>query len=135
MGEGNRTAAQAARKSHVGEARPLLQLFRPVSQDLGVAAKPDVEAGPVTVVVPPPSRGGLDRRIFAAVNGLPHSTLSDRYISTLSDLGEGLGWVAGGAALAMLGGRKGRRGLNAQRRDIGGGIVQGPFQACRRPCG
>ena len=74
-----------------------------------MAAKPDVEAGPVTVVVPPPSRGGLDRRIFAAVNGLPHSTLSDRYISTLSDLGEGLGWVAGGAALAMLGGRKGRR--------------------------
>lgn len=47
--------------------------------------------------------------MFRAVNGLPHSALSDRYISTLSDLGEGLGWVAGGAALAMLGGRKGRR--------------------------
>src|SRR5579864_3155156 len=69
----------------------------------------DVPAGPVSVVVPPPTRGGLDRRIFEAVNGLPHSAASDRYVSTLSNLGEGLGWVAAGAAIAMLGGRKGRR--------------------------
>lgn len=60
-------------------------------------------------MVPPPRRGGIDRQIFEAVNGLPHSAVSDRYISTLSNLGEGLGWVAGGAAIAMLGGRKGRR--------------------------
>ncbi|HUZ86260.1 MAG TPA: phosphatase PAP2 family protein [Candidatus Baltobacterales bacterium] len=70
---------------------------------------PDVAAGPISVVVPPPKRGGLDRQIFEAVNGLPHSAVSDRYVSTLSNLGEGLGWVAGGAAIAMLGGRKGRR--------------------------
>ena len=60
-------------------------------------------------MVPPPRRGGIDRQIFEAVNGLPHSAVSDRYISTLSNLGEGLGWVAGGAAIAMLGGSKGRR--------------------------
>lgn len=69
----------------------------------------DVKAGPIAVVVPAPSQGGIDRRIFAAINGLPHSIVSDRYVSTLSNLGEGLGWVAGGAAIALLGGRKGRR--------------------------
>ena len=74
-----------------------------------VVTEPDVKAGPIVVVVPPPGHGGIDRRVFSAINGLPHSAVSDRYISTLSDLGEGLGWVAGGAALAILGGRKGRR--------------------------
>ncbi|HEX9100315.1 MAG TPA: phosphatase PAP2 family protein [Candidatus Dormibacteraeota bacterium] len=82
------------------------------------ATKPVVEAGPVAVhvdsgevavVVAPPARGGIDRRLFSFINGLPHSTTSDRYVSVLSDLGEGLGWVAGGAALAILGGTKGRR--------------------------
>jgi undecaprenyl-diphosphatase len=68
-----------------------------------------VESGKVAVVVAPPARAGIDRRLFSFINGLPHSTTSDRYVSVLSDLGEGLGWVAGGAALAMLGGRKGRR--------------------------
>jgi membrane-associated phospholipid phosphatase len=68
-----------------------------------------VDAGEVAVVVAPPSRAGIDRRIFRLINGLPHSTTSDRYVSVLSDLGEGLGWVAGGAALAILGGPKGRR--------------------------
>lgn len=68
-----------------------------------------VNAGEVAVVVAPPARAGIDRRLFKLVNGLPHSTTSDRYVSVMSDLGEGLGWVAGGAALAMLGGRKGRR--------------------------
>jgi len=43
------------------------------------------------------------------IHGLPHSPLGDQYVTTLSDLGEGLGWVAGGAALAWLGGPKGRR--------------------------
>jgi undecaprenyl-diphosphatase len=80
--------------------------------------KPVVEAGPVSVhvdsgevavVVAPPAPGGIDRRLFSFINGLPHSTTSDRYVSVLSDLGEGLGWVAGGAALAILGGAKGRR--------------------------
>jgi undecaprenyl-diphosphatase len=68
-----------------------------------------VESGDVAVVVAPPGSAGIDRRLFRLINGLPHSTTSDRYVSVLSDLGEGLGWVAGGAALAILGGPKGRR--------------------------
>jgi undecaprenyl-diphosphatase len=68
-----------------------------------------IAAGEVAVVVAPPAPGGIDRRLFTLINGLPHSTTSDRYVSVLSDLGEGLGWVAGGVALAMLGGPKGRR--------------------------
>jgi undecaprenyl-diphosphatase len=68
-----------------------------------------VDSGAVAVVVAPPAPGGIDRRLFTFINSLPHSTTSDRYVSVLSDLGEGLGWVAGGAALAILGGAKGRR--------------------------
>ncbi len=82
------------------------------------AAEPVVKAGPVSVhvdsgqvavVVAPPAPAGIDRRLFRAINGLPHTATSDRYVSVLSDLGEGLGWVAGGVALAILGGPKGRR--------------------------
>ncbi len=43
------------------------------------------------------------------IHGLPHSPVGDRYVTILSDLGEGLGWVAAGAALAWIGGSKGRR--------------------------
>ena len=43
------------------------------------------------------------------IHGLPHSPLGDRYVTTLSDLGEGVGWVAAGIAVAWLGGSKGRR--------------------------
>ena len=68
-----------------------------------------VDAGDVKVVVAPPGPAGIDRRLYQLINGLPHSTTSDRYVSVLSDLGEGLGWVAGGVALAILGGSKGRR--------------------------
>jgi undecaprenyl-diphosphatase len=68
-----------------------------------------VESGDVKVVVAPPAPAGLDRRLYRTINGLPHTNTSDRYVSVLSDLGEGLGWVAGGVALAILGGRKGRR--------------------------
>ena len=68
-----------------------------------------VDAGQVAVVVAPPGPGGFDRRVFDLINGLPHTTTSDRYVSVMSDLGEGIGWVAGGAALMMLGGPKGRR--------------------------
>jgi len=68
-----------------------------------------VDEGKVAVVVAPPGRGGIDRRLFHLINGLPHTTTSDRYVSVMSDLGEGLGWVAGGAALMLLGGPKGRR--------------------------
>jgi undecaprenyl-diphosphatase len=51
----------------------------------------------------------VDRRLYGMIHGLPHSALTDRYVTTLSDLGEGLGWVAAGAAVAWLGGPKGRR--------------------------
>ena len=53
--------------------------------------------------------GSLDRRLFEAIHGLPHTPQGDRYISLVSDLGEGMGWVAAGICLAWLGGRKGRR--------------------------
>lgn len=68
-----------------------------------------VESGDVKVVVAPPSRGGFDRQLYRAINGLPHTRYSDRYVSVLSDLGEGIGWVAGGVAMAILGGPRGRR--------------------------
>ncbi|HET9411151.1 MAG TPA: phosphatase PAP2 family protein [Candidatus Dormibacteraeota bacterium] len=68
-----------------------------------------VESGQVSVVVAPPAYAGIDRRLFKVINELPHSPTSDRYVSVISDLGEGLGWVAGGIALAILGGPKGRR--------------------------
>src|SRR5260370_11377545 len=61
-----------------------------------------VEAGEVAVVVAPPARGGIDRRLFTFINALPHLTTSDPYVSVLSDLGEGLGWVAGGGGPALL---------------------------------
>ena len=51
----------------------------------------------------------IDRRLYRAIHGLPHSPTSDRYVSLLSDLGEGLGWVATGIGLAWIGGRRGRR--------------------------
>jgi undecaprenyl-diphosphatase len=51
----------------------------------------------------------VDRRLYRLVHGLPHTPVSDRYITILSDLGEGLGWVAAGIAMAWLGGAKGRR--------------------------
>ena len=77
-----------------------------------VAAGPvavHMDAGDVKVVVAPPGRDGFDRRLYRVLNDLPHTKHSDRYVSVLSDLGEGLGWVAGGIALAILGGPKGRR--------------------------
>ena len=51
----------------------------------------------------------FDRRLYAAIHGLPHSPAGDKYVSILSDLGEGAGWVAAGVSLAWLGGSKGRR--------------------------
>lgn len=51
----------------------------------------------------------VDRRLYTLIHGLPHSPTGDRYVSNLSDLGEGMGWVVAGIALAWLGGRTGRR--------------------------
>lgn len=60
-------------------------------------------------VVHAPALGSLDRRLYTMIHGLPHSPAGDRYVGTLSDLGEGVGWVGAGLALAWMGGRKGRR--------------------------
>jgi undecaprenyl-diphosphatase len=68
-----------------------------------------VDSGEVKVVVAPPGSKGIDRRVYRLINALPHTPTSDRYVSVLSDLGEGLGWVAAGIGLAILGGPKGRR--------------------------
>jgi membrane-associated phospholipid phosphatase len=62
----------------------------------------------------------IDRRLYRAIHGLPHSPVGDRYVAILSDLGEGPGWVAAGLALAWLGGSKGRRaGLAATIASLG----------------
>ncbi|GAC1614299.1 MAG: phosphatase PAP2 family protein [Candidatus Dormibacteraceae bacterium] len=54
-------------------------------------------------------RPTFDRRFYQWLNGLPHTAYSDRYISLLSDLGEGAGWTAASIWLAALGGSRGRR--------------------------
>lgn len=47
--------------------------------------------------------------MFQAIHGLPHSVLTDRYFTAISDAGEGLGWVLAGVGMAWLGGGRGRR--------------------------
>jgi undecaprenyl-diphosphatase len=103
-----RGTAKPARKPKATEPKAAEPNAKKAVVEAGPVAV-HVDAGEVSVVVAPPGRAGIDRRIFGLINGLPHSTTSDRYVSVLSDLGEGLGWVAGGAALAILGGPKGRR--------------------------
>jgi undecaprenyl-diphosphatase len=104
----SRSTAKPARKPKASDPKAAESKGTETVAEAGpVAVK--VNAGEVAVVVAPPAPAGLDRRLFRSINGLPHSTTSDRYVSVLSDLGEGLGWVAGGAALAILGGPKGRR--------------------------
>ncbi len=56
-----------------------------------------------------PVPSSIDRRLYQAIHGLPHSPISDRYGSMISDVGEGLGWVAAGVGLVWLGGSRGRR--------------------------
>ncbi|TME15381.1 MAG: phosphatase PAP2 family protein [Chloroflexi bacterium] len=57
----------------------------------------------------PVARRSLDRRLYHLINGIPHSRRSDLYVSIISDLGEGAGWVVAGLWLAALDGRRGRR--------------------------
>src|SRR5438094_5226537 len=62
----------------------------------------------------------VDRRLYTMIHGLPHSPMGDRYVTILSDLGEGMGWVGAGLALAWVGGSKGRRaGLAAAIASLG----------------
>jgi undecaprenyl-diphosphatase len=56
-----------------------------------------------------PAPSSFDRRIYMAIHGLPHSPISDRYGSMISDVGEGLGWIIAGTAMVWLGGPRGRR--------------------------
>ena len=36
----------------------------------------------------------VDRHLYRRIHGLPHSPVGDRYVTILSDLGEGLGEAA-----------------------------------------
>jgi undecaprenyl-diphosphatase len=56
-----------------------------------------------------PAPSSVDRRLYQLIHGLPHSAQSDRYGGMVSDVGEGLGWVTAGVALAWVGGARGRR--------------------------
>src|SRR5256885_3539507 len=65
-----------------------------------------VQTAPDPVRAAPSS---VDRSIFMAIHGLPHTPYTDRYGSMVSDVGEGLGWVVAGAGIAWLAGSRGRR--------------------------
>jgi undecaprenyl-diphosphatase len=103
-----RSRARPARDPKAAAPKPLDPKAANVVVEAGPVAV-HMDAGEVAIVIAPPARAGIDRRLFSLINDLPHSATSDRYVSVISDLGEGLGWVAGGIALAMLGGSKGRR--------------------------
>src|SRR5260370_8065839 len=101
-------AKKPARRRPVKRAAP--KAAAPKGAD-PIVTRPVVEAGPVAVhvaagevavVIAPPAPGGIDRRLFTLINGLPHSTTSDPYVTVLSALGEGLGWVAPRLPLPIL---------------------------------
>ncbi|WP_338198827.1 phosphatase PAP2 family protein [Candidatus Nephthysia bennettiae] len=76
-------------------------------------------------------RESFDRRLFGALNQLPHTKYLDEQITLLSDLGKGMGWAAGAAWLALRDGSRGRRAALA---SVGGmivavALVQGPVKA------
>jgi membrane-associated phospholipid phosphatase len=72
------------------------------------------------VAVQPTLPETVDRRLYRMIHGIPHSPASDRYVALLSDLGEGIGWVGAGVAMAWLGGDRGRRaGLAAAVASLG----------------
>src|SRR2546430_375693 len=83
----------------------------------------------------------LDRRLYLMIHGLPHSPVGDRYVTLLSDLGEGLGWVGAGVAMAWLGGARGRRAGVATAVAACGtglpvpGLAEAVFQREPRPGG
>lgn len=65
----------------------------------------------------------VDARAYELLNGLPHTRLSDRYLSLVSDLGEGAGWASAGVLLASLDGARGRRAALASTAAAGLGTV------------
>jgi len=77
-----------------------------------------------------PRRTTIDRRLFQAVNNLPHTPYVDEQVTLLSDLGEGAGWVAGAAWLAVRDGGRGRRAAVASVAAMlfAVGAVQGPIK-------
>ena len=85
-----------------------------------------------------PRHESVDAALFLAINHLPHPSNADEYISLLSDLGKGAGWVAGCFWLAARGGVRGRRAGFAATAGMFAaiGLVQGPLKAVfhrRRP--
>src|SRR5262249_6636558 len=81
-----------------------------------------------------PRRASADRRLFSAINRLPHTGSLDAQVTLLSDLGKGAGWVAGAGWLAL---RDGARGRPAAAASVGAmllavGLVQGPIKGTLR---
>jgi membrane-associated phospholipid phosphatase len=76
-------------------------------------------------------RQTLDRRLFGALNRLPHTKYLDEQITLLSDLGKGMGWAAGAAWLAYRDGSRGRRAALASVSGMLAAValVQGPVKA------
>lgn len=72
----------------------------------------------------------LDAALLLKMNRLPHTPMSDRYISLVSDLGRGVGWAALCGWLAWRGGRHGRRvGLRSTAAMlVANAIAQGPMK-------
>jgi undecaprenyl-diphosphatase len=87
--------------------------------DQGVVSQPATEAAEKVVADAPPEvrreirrMGGLralDAALLMAGNRLPHTGVSDQYVTILSDLGRGIGWAAVCGALAIGDGSRGRR--------------------------
>lgn len=84
-----------------------------------MAAAPATDVAERLVADEPPelrreirSMGGmraLDAALLVAINRLPHTPDSDRYVTILSDLGRGIGWVGLCGALAIGGGPSDRK--------------------------
>ena len=83
-------------------------------------------------------RTTIDRRLYDAVNRLPHTPYLDEQVTLLSDLGKGAGWVAGAIWLALRDGHRGRRAAvaSAGAMLLAVTLVQGPIKGSirrRRP--
>jgi len=116
------TALSRARRYRRSLRLPVFAAFGEVSQSVNAGplrfnarakswAATDVSLKMGKPMVEPPRilPETVDRRLYTIIHGLPHSPVGDRYVAIVSDLGEGLGWVGAGIALAWMGGSKGRR--------------------------